>query len=344
MLRKLFLYSSIILFTCLYLQTAHAAAPNPRTVVKVLTWDATIKDYSSKASGILLDNSQILTDYHVAKFAIDDPGRYQLVISLSTNVNTLPIFGFAARPDSISKNPLSQGLDLALLDFATSTEILGIKDLKFWTASDNKQTQGVNLSNYGTDISKLNIKNGTEIQTLGYPKDTLTYSSGHVIGHQYYPGNNIVYVNIGAPLSPGSSGGGVFDQDGNFVGITPGGWTNNQGRVIQGYFIPVTSINWWLDYLRQQPKDSISQTELPIPDGNTVLKIQGELCLLGDSEYCQSHQTIVAGAGSKAQQPLTVFQPNQPALIASVNSGKSPGTTVSRPSFLNRIFNWLFNR
>ena len=124
--KKLSFYTATIIFLIsIAALPAYAAMPNPLTVVKILIWDSTIKDYSSKASGILLDNSQILTDYHVAKFAIDDPKRYQLVISLSTKVNALPIFGFAARPDSISKNPLSKDLDLALLDFATSTEALG---------------------------------------------------------------------------------------------------------------------------------------------------------------------------------------------------------------------------
>ena len=345
MLKKLLFYIALISLVCIYGPRAYASAPDPSAVVGVQIWDNNIKDYSAFASGVLLDNNQVLTDYHVAERVINDPTRYQLVVCLSRKINTLPDCGYTASPDSLSENQLSQDLDLALLDLTgKGTPASKIKDIKDFTVSDFPNVKGINLASFGTDISSLKIKSGSEIQTLGYPVDTLTYSKGQVIGHEYYPSNNIVYVNIDAELNSGSSGGAAFDQDGNFVGITPGGWRDSKGKVVQSYFVPVTSINWWLNELRQQAPGSIKQATLPLPDHNTVLATENELCQLGDNDYCLSSQTLTAGVGSGSQQPLTISMPDQPTFVAPVNSGKTPGATSSRPSFLSRIFNWLFNR
>ena len=342
MFKKTLFYIFLALLAGIYVPRAYAATPDPSSVVEIKVWDATIKDYAGNASGILLSDNQVLTDYHVAKFAIDNPKRYQLVICLSSKINTLPDCVYAASPASISGNQLSQDLDLALLDLTTKgAPALKIKGLKDWVAGDYSQARGIDLASYGTDISALKIKSGEVVKTLGYPRDTLTYSIGHVIGHQYYPGNNIVYVNIGAPLSSGSSGGGVFDQDGNFVGITPGGWLNGKGQSLQGYFIPVSSINWWLDYLRQQPKGSISQTELPIPDNNTVLKIQSELCKLGDENYCVPDKALSVGGVPTGQEQLTLSEPNQRAFTAPADSTSVASVKISQPSFFNKIINFL---
>jgi len=88
----------LVLLAGIYVPCAYAAAPDPSSVVEIKVWDAIIKDYSGSASGILLSDTQVLTDYHVAKFAIDNPKRYQLVICLSSKINTLPDCVYAASP------------------------------------------------------------------------------------------------------------------------------------------------------------------------------------------------------------------------------------------------------
>ena len=340
--KKPFYHTALIIVFLLLGPRAYASSPDPSSVVGVQIWDASIKDYSAFASGVLLDNEQILTDYHVAERVINDPGRYQLVVCLSRNINVLPDCGYTASPDSLSENPLSKDLDLALLDLTgKGTPASKIKDVKDFTASDFPNLAGIDIASYGTDISTLKIKSGSEIQTLGYPTDTLTYSKGQVIGHEYYPNNNIVYVNIDAKLNSGSSGGGVFDQDGNFVGITPGGWRDGKGKVIQSYFVPVTSINWWLDELHQQSTGTIKQTTLPLPDHNTVLATESELCQLGDDSYCQSGQTIATGVGSGSQQPLTISKPDQPPFVIPANSSSDATASASRPSFFHQIASFL---
>lgn len=301
MLKKLSFLAVVVLFSWFHFPRAYAAPPDTSSVVEIKIWNTSTKDYSAFASGVLLESNQVLTDYHVAKRVINDPSRYQLVICLSHKINALPDCGYEASPDSLSENPLSQNLDLALLDLTgKGTPNEKIKELKDWATSDYPQAKGVNLASYGTDISSLKIKNGSEIQTLGYPTDTLTYSKGKVIGQENFLNNNIVFVHIDAPINSGSSGGGVFDRDGNFLGISPGGWRDNKGKVIQSYFIPITTVNWWLYDLRQQPPETISQAALP----------------------------------------LSLSQPNQPTFAEPASPAKVE-TRTSKPSFFQKVVNFF---
>jgi V8-like Glu-specific endopeptidase len=331
--KKLFCYIAAIILLRLPVPRAYAAAPDPSPVVEVLIWDANIQDYSASASGVMLNDNKILTNYHVAKSAIDDPKRYQLIVCLSRKINTFPGCGYTAFPDSLSENSLSQDLDLALLDITGKIDpnLVSISDTINFTDRNFPKVTGINLASFGTDISQLKIKSGAEIQTLGYPADTLTYTKGHIIGHEYYPSNDLlVYVHIDAKLNSGSSGGAVYDSDGNFVGVTPGGWRDDKDQVIQSYFIPVTSINWWLDELRKQPSSSFSQTILPLPDNDTVLKIQSELCKLGDENYCVPDKALSVGGVPTGQEQLTLFEPNQPKLAVTETSAKAATIQIGR--------------
>ena len=346
--KKLFYYTfGLALFFC-PVPRAHAATPDTSPIVEILIWDANAKDYYASASGIMLDNQnnqKVLTNYHVVKAAIDDPKRYQLIVCLSRKLNAFPGCVYKAVPDSTSINPLSQDLDLALLDITGKIDpnLVSISGTINFTAGNFPKVVGIDLASFGTDISALKIKSGAKIQTLGYPADTLSYSKGQVIGHEYYPSNDLlVYVHIDAKLNSGSSGGGVFDKDGSFVGITPGGWRDDKDRAIQSYFVPVTSINWWLDELRKQTPSSINQTTLPLPDSNTVLKIESELCQLGDNNYCISNQAINVNADNKSQEQLDIAaKPNQPAFSVPADSPSAASAKASQPTFFHRIVNFL---
>jgi S1-C subfamily serine protease len=60
---------------------------------------------------------------------------------------------------------------------------------------------------------------GEHVYAIGAPRGyELTLSEGLVSGLRHQPGSNLVQTS--APISPGSSGGGLFDDRGNLIGIT----------------------------------------------------------------------------------------------------------------------------
>ncbi len=63
------------------------------------------------------------------------------------------------------------------------------------------------------------IKVGEKVYTIGNPSGLeATFGEGLVSGLRMYKG--VRFVQTSAPISPGSSGGGLFDEHGNLLGIT----------------------------------------------------------------------------------------------------------------------------
>ena len=63
------------------------------------------------------------------------------------------------------------------------------------------------------------VKVGERVYTIGTPKGLeLTLAEGIVSSKRAADGTR--YVQTSAPISPGSSGGGLFDAQGNLIGIT----------------------------------------------------------------------------------------------------------------------------
>ncbi|HVE54112.1 MAG TPA: serine protease, partial [Ramlibacter sp.] len=67
----------------------------------------------------------------------------------------------------------------------------------------------------------LNLRVGAKVYALGNPKGLeLTLSDGLVSALRRNRTGELEYVQISVPISPGSSGGGLFDTAGRLVGIT----------------------------------------------------------------------------------------------------------------------------
>jgi S1-C subfamily serine protease len=61
---------------------------------------------------------------------------------------------------------------------------------------------------------------GQNVQTMGHPLGLWwSYSAGHVAAIRYDADEDMWEVQATAPISPGNSGGGLFDEDGNLLGI-----------------------------------------------------------------------------------------------------------------------------
>lgn len=77
------------------------------------------------------------------------------------------------------------------------------------------------------DSNKLTV--GQHIYTIGNPVGMdRTLSDGLISALRKDDNQNLWYIQISAPISPGSSGGGLFDEDGKLIGITSAGILKGQ--------------------------------------------------------------------------------------------------------------------
>ena len=73
------------------------------------------------------------------------------------------------------------------------------------------------------------IEVGQRVYSVGSPRGLeLTIAEGLVSGLRPEPGMPLPLIQTSAPLSPGSSGGGLFDEYGRVIGITTMGLTDSQ--------------------------------------------------------------------------------------------------------------------
>jgi serine protease Do len=75
---------------------------------------------------------------------------------------------------------------------------------------------------------KTNIELGEKVFTLGYPKQDVVFGEGYISSMNGYDGDTTSYQ-IAVPVNPGQSGGPLFDEQGNLVGIVSGKHTQNEG-------------------------------------------------------------------------------------------------------------------
>lgn len=87
------------------------------------------------------------------------------------------------------------------------------------------------------------LKVGEALFALGSPRGLeLSISSGVLSGLRNFEGRN--WVQTTAPISPGSSGGGLFDAYGNVVAITTIGWVGDDRRN-QGLNFAIPADAYW---------------------------------------------------------------------------------------------------
>ncbi|HVD98420.1 MAG TPA: serine protease [Cytophagaceae bacterium] len=75
---------------------------------------------------------------------------------------------------------------------------------------------------------KNNLDLGEKVYTLGYPKQDVVFGEGYISSLNGYEGDTASYQ-IAVPVNPGQSGGPLFDEQGNLVGIVSGKHTENEG-------------------------------------------------------------------------------------------------------------------
>ncbi len=146
------------------------------------TYDIANAYVISTGSGVVLDNGTIITNFHVIK----DGLRYGIVFNDTVE-------GQEHRTSSWIN--IDQFRDICILP------------------SPNLNVKGVKLGNSD------NLKLGEKVVAIGSPLGLKnTVSEGIISGFRKIDGYN--YIQITAPISPGSSGGGLFNSQGELIGIT----------------------------------------------------------------------------------------------------------------------------
>ncbi len=169
-------------------------------------------------SGVWVSPTEILTAQHCVK---DEVGANYVVNSdvFDPNDPQLPKLKIPVHFAIVIKRDLDH--DLALL-------------------GSYKNTPGHDFSVVGEDVVQ-----GQAVQTMGQPKGLwFSYSSGEIAAVRVMPnahGFEMLLIQSTAFISPGSSGGGLFDEYGNVVGIThasyQGGGAENLNLFIHTKYI-----------------------------------------------------------------------------------------------------------
>lgn len=77
-------------------------------------------------------------------------------------------------------------------------------------------------------IVNKKMKLGEKVYTLGYPNTEIVFGEGYISSLNGYEGDTLAYQ-VSIPVNPGNSGGPLFDEKGNLVGIINGKHTENEG-------------------------------------------------------------------------------------------------------------------
>lgn len=151
-----------------------------------------VEDYQgemARGSGFFVNNSgDILTNYHVVK-----------------NASEIRIFTNDKNEYQASIRAFDERQDLALLSSHTPT------------------TESVPLK-----ILDATPKSGIEIIAAGSPKGFSQTISNGIVSAIREDDNGVTYIQITAPISPGSSGGPIVNMDGDVVGVSTLIYTSGQ--------------------------------------------------------------------------------------------------------------------
>lgn len=172
-------------------------------------------EYQSSGSGFLISsNGIIVTNYHV----IADANGVDVLISRNGEVNT-----YKAK--------------VLISDKTNDISLLKIEDPNF--------TKFPSLP-YAINTRVLDV--GSKVFALGYPMsnilgEEIKLTDGLISSKTDYQGDIVTYQ-ISAPIQPGNSGGPLFDQNGNIVGITNAGVPDAQNV---GYAIKTSYLRNLID-------------------------------------------------------------------------------------------------
>lgn len=175
---------------------------------------------------------------------------------------------------------------------------------------------------------------GEDIFVLGYPLtttmgDEIKLTTGIVSSRTGYQGDVSLYQ-ISAPIQPGNSGGPLFDNQGNLIGIVS---AKHTGAENVGYAIKAS-------YLKNLMESSLGEGILPINNTVSSLPLPGKVKKLKNFVYFIKCSSVMAtpsysSRNKKTTQPsYQSKKPNSPSI--SIKVGEQ--TTLSVDT--NKIVRW----
>src|SRR5690606_35114594 len=102
-------------------------------------------------------------------------------------------------------------------DIEHDLAILKVEDTNFTTFGSLPYT----VSNSDADL-------GEKVYTLGFPREDMVFGEGSLSSQSGFEGDSAAYQ-ISIPLNPGNSGGPLFDDRGNLIGVISGKQLDAQG-------------------------------------------------------------------------------------------------------------------
>lgn len=143
------------------------------------------------------------------------------------------------------------------------------------------QVQGVNVSNTNIPymVKTTTSDVGEDVFVLGYPLtstmgEEIKLTTGVVSSKTGYQGDVSIYQ-ISAPIQPGNSGGPLFDENGNVIGIVSA--KHNDAENV-GYAVKAS-------YLRNLMESAISTNVLPQTNKVANNKLSDKVKILKDFVY-----------------------------------------------------------
>ena len=177
--------------------------------VALLQYNTERKAYTPYCAGVWLDDYHIITAYHCA--SVQENGdnyadsiignRISYISALDAFRNGVIATEFKTRRAAVVISA-DQNIDLALI------KILG------------KASYHININSY-----RGQPRIGDKIHVIGHTAGmTYSYTKGHIasirLAQPYYANRKIKLLQIDASIYRGNSGGGVFDDRGNLLGIS----------------------------------------------------------------------------------------------------------------------------
>ncbi|MBI2448635.1 trypsin-like peptidase domain-containing protein [Candidatus Microgenomates bacterium] len=268
---------------------AQVTDSNVRSVVQIQIFD---KNWNLQewGSGVYTDLS-ILTNYHVAEKIIKYPNDYKAVICHKASTYESLKCDFLA--DAYHNLGLAvtvpakynEQLDIAILHINYKLADGKWQSIANIPISDTMlQFDSIKFSTYGYDLGDSSNIND-EVKTLGFPdyaNGNMNYAKGFITRLDYsYKGLPTIVTN--AQISFGSSGGAAFDKKGKFIGLTSAGIRDqNIGYTLEGYVIPVATINFWYKYAFGEETYDWHGIEITKGGDNAQEDVQKSvICMLG---------------------------------------------------------------
>jgi len=166
------------------------------------------------------------------------------------------------------------------------------------------------------DSDRLGI--GQKIYTIGTPRGLeQSLSDGLISSLRKDASQRLVFIQITAPISHGSSGGGLFDEDGRLIGITSAGFSDGQNLNLA---IPIN----WLRDLRERSTAALQKYQSENVQAGVVNVVKAGAVPSGIA-------APPAPASSPAMSPMTPTTIRPIAVVPPAVVAEPPTTPVKAP-------------